>query len=300
MEGMGARAGWFIAALLLLTAISVGAVRWIGTHHSRLRMYLSSAVHFPTDGYTEPPSPRTYTTSFASTENPISEGHNWVNGGTCGDLTICASANGSNVSTTPGLAFGTQTGTVPPPYLDSAALMTGTWGNDQFVQIVVWWDGAAGTNSDYDEVEIRLRGTLGKNWDRTYNINCRVGTPSRDSYIQMGRANGPPDDFTPPLAELKGPSAACQNGDVITGTIVGSVITAYINGKKVIQGTDSVITSGAPGFGFFHQGTHSHNSDFGISSFIASDRFPRLGIQGQSADGDRREPAGKEGSTHVK
>ncbi|MBZ5614901.1 MAG: hypothetical protein LAO23_12900 [Acidobacteriia bacterium] len=188
------------------------------------------------------------------------------------------------------MAFGTQTGALPPPYTDSTALLTGTWGNDQFVQIVVWWDGAPGTNRDYDEVEIRLRGTLAKNWSRTYNINCRVGTPSADSYIQMGRANGPPDDFTPPIAELKGPSAACQNGDVITGTIVGSVITAYINGTRVIQGMDSVITSGAPGFGFFHQGTHAQNSDFGISSFTASDRFPRFGVPGQGESPVRSRP----------
>jgi hypothetical protein len=157
-------------------------------------------------------------------------------------------------------------------------MLTGKWGSDQFVQIVVWWDGAPGTNSDYDEVEIRLRGTFAKNWCRLYNINCRVGTPFSNSYIQMGRANG--HDFTPPLAELYGPSAACQNGDVITGTVVGNVITAYINGKKVIQATDSEITSGSPGFGFFHAGTRGQNEDFGISSFVASDQFPRFAVQG--------------------
>ena len=159
--------------------------------------------------------------------------------------------------------------------------MTGTWGSDQFVQIVVWWDGAAGTDSDYDEVEIRLRGTFAKNWSRTYNINCRVGTPSQNSYIQMGRANGPRDDFTPPIAELRGPNAACQNGDVITGTVMGDVITVYINGKRVIQGEDSVIISGSPGFGFFHLGTHARNNDFGVSSFVASDLFPRFGELGR-------------------
>jgi len=68
-----------------------------------------------------------------------------------------------------------------PLYTDSSALLAGAWGNDQFVQIVVWWDGASGANSDY------------ANWDGSYNITCRVGTPSADSYIQMGRANGPPD-----------------------------------------------------------------------------------------------------------
>src|SRR6516164_3066654 len=58
----------------------------------------------------------------------------------------------------------------------------------------------------------------------------------------MGRANG--DDFTPPLAELDGPEAACQNGDVLTATAVGDIISAYINGRKVLQGEDSVITAG--------------------------------------------------------
>ena len=263
---MGYPAVRFIVGLGLLLVIGGGAAWWTRMHRSQPE-------------YTQPLG-RIYTTGFTNTENPISDSHNWVNGGTCDDATLCSGANGSSVRTAPGLAFGTQTGAVPPPYTDSAALVTGAWGSDQFVQIVVWWNGASGTNSDYDEVEIRLRGTLAKNWDRTYNINCRVGTPSPNSYIQMGRANGPRDDFTPPLAELRGPSAACQNGDVITGTIVGNVITAYINGKKAIQGTDSVISSGAPGFGFFHQGTHAENSDFGISSFTASDLFPRFPVQG--------------------
>ena len=266
------RKGLIIAAsLLMITAGS--AAWWRRRHHDRLEACLSSLFPPSSPPYVQSLG-RNYATNFRKTENPISEGRSWANSGTCGDAALCPGANGSNITTLGGRAFGTQTGAVPPPYTDSAALVTGDWGSDQFVQILVWWNGASGTNSDYDEVEIRLRGTFAKNWSRTYNINCRVGIPSADSYIQMGRANGPPDDFTPPIAELKGPRAACQNGDVIGGTIVGNVITAYINGKRVIQATDSVITSGSPGFGFFHQGTHSENSDFGISSFAASDVFP--------------------------
>ena len=90
--------------------------------------------------------------------------------------------------------------------------MTGDWGSDQFVQIVVWSNVAIGTNIDYDEVEIRLRGTFAKGWSRTYNINCRVGLPSADSYIQMGRANGSPDDFTPPIADSKAPELLVRMG----------------------------------------------------------------------------------------
>jgi hypothetical protein len=273
------RTVWFIAVLLFLLAMG-SAARWLGRHHSRLATCFHCLIHRSATGYIQPLG-RTYTTKFRNNENPISEGGNWINAGTCSDTALCPGANGSNVACVDGRAFGTQPGAVPPPYTDSHALLTGQWGSDQFVQIVVWWDGAAGTNRDYDEVEIRLRGTLAKNWDRTYNINCRVGTPSTHSYIQMSRANGPPDDFTPPIAELRGPSAACQNGDVITGTVVGDVITAYVNGRKVIQSEDSAIISGAPGFGFFHQGTHAQNNDFGISGIVASDLFPRFPVLGE-------------------
>jgi hypothetical protein len=268
-----------VALAVFLLVLGSGVVWWRARHHRRLEAILPRLFQFSAPQYT-PSQNRTYATNFPSTENAISENHNWVNGGACSDPLWCPGGNGSNIQTIHGLAFGTQTGAVAPPYTDSGALVTGTWGSDQFVQIVLWWNGTPETSSDYDEVEIRLRGTFGKNWSRTYNINCRVGVPSPDSYIQMGRANGPPDNFTPPFVELHGPSAACQNGDIITGTAVGNIITAYINGRKAIQAKDSVISSGSPGFGFFHQGRRTQNSDFGVSSFIASDLFPRLTVQG--------------------
>lgn len=263
----------------VLLALGSGVVWWKARHHRRLEAILPRLFQFSAPHYT-PSLNRTYSTNFPDTENVISENHAWVNGGTCGDPLLCPGGNGSNIQTIQGHAFGTQAGKIPPPYTDSGALVTGNWGSDQFVQIVIWWDGVPETNIDFDEVEIRLRGTFGKDWSRTYNINCRVGTPSQDSYIQMGRANGPPDNFTPPFVELHGPSAACQNRDVITGTVVGDVITAYINGRKVLQARDSVISSGAPGFGFFHQGMLTRNTDFGVSSFTASDLFPRLAYPG--------------------
>jgi len=271
-----------VVFIVFLVALGSGVVWWRARHHRRLEAILPRLFQFSAPQYT-PSLGRTYATDFSSTENAISENHNWVNGGACGDPLLCPGGNGSNIQTIQGHAFGTQSGAIPPPYTDSGALVTGNWGSDQFVQIVIWWDGSPETNSDYDEVEIRLRGTFGKNWSRTYNINCRVGTPSPNSYIQMGRANGPPDNFTPPFVELHGPSAACQNGDVMTGTVVGNVITAYINGRKVIQATDSVISSGSPGFGFFHQGTRTRNTNFGVSSLIASDLFPPMTFQGLSA-----------------
>ena len=58
----------------------------------------------------------TYSTNFAGTENPISEGGRWINGGVAG-------LDWANVRTTPGLAFGTQTGLIE--YNDAAALLSG-------------------------------------------------------------------------------------------------------------------------------------------------------------------------------
>jgi len=36
------------------------------------------------------------------------------------------------------------------------------------------------------------------------------------------------------------------NGDVVKATLVGSVITAYINGLQVLQAIDNSHTSGSP------------------------------------------------------
>lgn len=127
--------------------------------------------------------------------------------------------------------------------------------------ITVNWDGNTNTNNDYDETEIRLRGTFTKGHAQYYNINCRTGTPNPNSYVQMGRlnANG---SFTAPFAQLTGTAAGCTNGDVLVGTVANNisgqpVITFYKNGKQMIQGTDTggaaALQSGSPGLGFYHQ-----------------------------------------------
>jgi hypothetical protein len=65
-------------------------------------------------------SAATYTTSFPLTEYPISEGGNWLNGGTTGlDWHDFKSANNS--------AFGPNGFN----YADATAILTGTWGPNQ-------------------------------------------------------------------------------------------------------------------------------------------------------------------------
>ena len=65
-----------------------------------------------------------------------------------------------------------------------------------------------------------------------------------------------------------------RDGDVVKATIVGSTITVYINGKEVVQGTDSTYKSGSPGIGFFLQGAAGVNGDFGFTAFAAMDGLP--------------------------
>jgi len=64
-----------------------------------------------------PASSRTYTTNFPLSEDPISEGSNWINGGTHADSTLWG-----NVQTTPGLAFGVNE---PTRFGDPTAVLSG-------------------------------------------------------------------------------------------------------------------------------------------------------------------------------
>jgi hypothetical protein len=90
-----------------------------------------------------------YSTNFDLTENPISEGGIWTNGGTDGQ-------GWKDVRTASGYAFGTQTGT--DTYLDSTAILKGSWAADQSVSGVVH---TVNENSSvFEEVECRLRSTI--------------------------------------------------------------------------------------------------------------------------------------------
>jgi hypothetical protein len=60
---------------------------------------------------------------------------------------------------------------------------------------------------------------------------------------------------------------------VVKATIVGNVITAYINGVQVLQATDNTYKGGSPGMGFYIEGTTGVNSDYGFTSFKATDEL---------------------------
>jgi hypothetical protein len=209
------------------------------------------------DGSGDAGGNQSYTTNFPLTENPISENGHWINGGTTG-------LDWGNVQTTPGLAFGTVV-SLGPPYNDSTAVLTGTWGSDQTAQAKVR---IAKPNSNiFEEVELRLRTTIAAHSITGYEFNFRC-TSDGSQYVQIVRWNGKLNDFTYVNA-VTGPGL--HDGDVIKATAVGSTLTSYINGVQQVQGTDATFPSGSPGVGFYNQGgVPSNNAEYGFTSFTAS------------------------------
>jgi hypothetical protein len=202
---------------------------------------------------------RTYTTKFARTENPISGNDNWVNGNAKG-------IDWANVATMAGLAYGTESGS--GGYDDSTALLTGTWGSNQMAEATVH---TVNQNDNiYEEVELRLRSSLSAHRATGYEMNFRC-SKTGNAYTQIVRWNGPLGDFTY-LNTIAGSNYGVADGDVVKATIAGNVITAYISGVQVLQATDSTYATGSPGIGFYIQGTSPVSSDYGFTSFTASDQ----------------------------
>ena len=202
---------------------------------------------------------RTYTTNFPLTENPISESGAWINGGTVG-------LDWANVRTTPGKAFGTQVPGTGSYYGDSTAVLAGNWGPDQTLTAGVY----SANLSTNGEVELRLRTTITAHSITGYEVNFLAKNNS-SSYTQIVRWNGPIGNFTV-LADVSGSATQIANGATIKATIVGNVITAYVNNVQVAQSTDSTYATGSPGIGFFLSGgSSSLNADFGLTNFTASD-----------------------------
>lgn len=203
---------------------------------------------------------RSYTTTFPLTENPISENSNWINGQTTG-------LDWHDMSTTPGLAIGHQSDT---SYTDGTALLTGSWGPTQTVQAVV--HAVNPKDSCYQEVELRLRSTLTAHVCTGYEISFKA-TKTSGAYLIIVKWNGPLGDFTY-LVNTSGAQYGVTSGDVVKATIVGNVITAYLNGAVVGTATDATYATGSPGMGMnLETGDAScvgTNGDYGYTSFTAT------------------------------
>jgi len=211
-------------------------------------------------GRYEAGGPRTYSTRFEGTESPLSEGGRWTNAGV--DWTQIRKHDGS--------AFGTQTGTHTGifKYDDSYAHLSGfppdqeAWGEARIVKP---------NASCNQEVEILLRFSSAPHRTTGYECFARcLNSPA--SYLQIVRWDGPLGKFTY-LADKRGTNYGLNNGDILKASIIGNVITVYVNGVEKARVTDDTFKTGNPGIGEFlacngGQGIGS-NADFGFASFTA-------------------------------
>lgn len=195
-----------------------------------------------------------YSTSFDTSESPLSERGAWHHEGV--DWTI--------VQTSAGIAYGTQELGVPRSgptgYNDSYAYLAG-FPADQRASAEI----AMGTidTSCTHEVEILLRWFDSEHVARGYECNLAFD----GSYAQIVRWNGPVGDYTY-LGEGSVPGGV-KAGDTISATVVGSHITLSVNGT--VRATADDATFGNPGIGFWRGssgcGTYA---DYGFASFEAS------------------------------
>jgi hypothetical protein len=193
-----------------------------------------------------------YSTDFDGTENPLSEGGVWLNNGL--DWTRVQKFNGN--------AYGTQSGS--GGYDDSyahLALTAAGWPSNVTLSGVVYMPQPilVGTH----EVELLLRWSDSPHVARGYEVGISYGGD-----VGIVRWNGALGDFTP--IGSTGRYSGLRDGDVFSATVVGSVISGYVNGVKIAQAVDSTYPGGSPGIGFFRR-ILGANSDFGFKSFTASD-----------------------------
>ncbi|PWB61685.1 MAG: hypothetical protein C3F14_11420 [Deltaproteobacteria bacterium] len=201
-----------------------------------------------------------YATDFSLTENPISEGGNWINGGDAG-------LDWHNVQTSGGIAFGNA---APVKYSDPTAILAGAWGADQFIEGVAF---SAGPNpSQFEEAELRLRTTISAHSITGYEINNRCLRGHAESYLQIAKWSGPLatviEDFTMLFAQT-GAEWGVQDGDVVRAEIIGDTIRVWVNGVLKATVVDpSPFPSGSPGIGM-NYGAGQTLSNFGWKSIKA-------------------------------
>lgn len=206
-----------------------------------------------------------YSTNFAHAENPLSDGGQWYEGKTDG-------LDWTNVRTIPGLAFGTEIGgnrPAPQKYDDSTAILKGTWGPNQTVQATVHSVNPNQNGKVWEEVELRLRSSISPHNCTGYEVMFRC-TKIPQAYCNIARWEGPLGKFTY-IKKMQGSKYGVKNGDVVKATMIGNVLTVYINGVQMIQVTDNKFKSGNPGMGFYLDGATGVMRDYGFSNFMATD-----------------------------
>lgn len=195
-----------------------------------------------------------HTTTFGLTEDPISEGSQWVNGEADGD-------DWHDILTGSGYAYGDP---APEFTSDPTANLKGSWAANQGVKGHIYIPDP--NERCYQECEIRLRQTISAGSMVGYEV-CYRAIDNSTAYLSLARWNGALERLTI-LKAYYGSTYGTATGDELRAEIIGNTIYAYINDDLVGQVTDDDIVTGAPGIGYDF-GCDASDSDYGFTDIRA-------------------------------
>jgi hypothetical protein len=222
------------------------------------------------------PPVRSYKTEFKKNESPISEGGMWLNGRKDGidwcDILVKDGVAHGEVSRNQKVerraeqaVLGAGAGASGLPegdYDDPTAVLAGQWAPNQYGKARIFSRNQ--TDTYFQEAQIRLRHNMTPNFCSGYEVFFRV-LDTEAGYAEIVRWNGPVGGWTS-LKKLVGKKYGVKDGDIIEASIVGNLITGYLNGVEMISVVDDHIKSGAPGIGF-NFGVGTTNADHGMTHF---------------------------------
>lgn len=222
-----------------------------------------------------------YTTFFPLTENPISEGGNWVNGLAqglhWGNMQTFAGGHVGATNTSPGCDLAH-----PNNCNDSVAALTGTWTVNQAACGVVFIDPTLNVNTTIDEVEIHLHRTIisGNSTGYEFDYSLHNNGTQYAAIVRWDGYTGGNNSFTF-LSQFPGTPVALQNADLFCASAIGGNLKYWIERAGVViqtapatPVTDTTYTAGAPGLGAENGlGPLSDNAKFGFSSFTAANLY---------------------------
>jgi len=199
-------------------------------------------------------SGNSYSTQFAATESPISEGGIWTNGGTNG-------LDWHDVRTTPGEAFAVD---ATSGYADAIAhLNTNAWPaslTNYKITGVIRRGSIPSSETGSHEVELHLRQKITAHNARGYE--CFINAAGQ---VSIARWNGAASDFTF-IGTTDVSQVTVNNGSVFEAQIIGSSGIISLDGVQIAHFTDSSFADGFPGMGF-DKSAGLNASLFGFSSW---------------------------------
>jgi hypothetical protein len=195
-------------------------------------------------------SPDLFSTSFAATENPISESGIWTNG-------LAVGLDWNDMQTTSNHGVGaSDTFYVGTRYADDLAHLTTAYhafNANQYAQATAYKLGGYTGGGGSHEIELLLR--FGITAHNAQGYECSIGMNTIGTYAFIVRWNGAYGNYTALIDPSGGIGSytntptALADGDVLRAEISGTTISLKQNGLVLVTITDATFATGQPGMG---------------------------------------------------